>query len=257
MAELKIGYPTGLSGVSTEDDGKALYNPFYTNSISLATVIPLWDYFVVDTVSYVAPNTEVNVSGTPWAPNQFQNGVLIQKSIQSANIGRGWKVVSNDTDTIVISGDQTPYISAGNYMYVSNGASAINFETDLSQLNPTRIEIKRGFLNNEFEMYFGKPGIEIPMGKKAELITFVAIIRPTDTQTSQEVMDILNTQFMKKLNFKGLDSEVFKGKVAPQVLEMNGTQTLVSIEGIQPIKEPKSLGGHLELKVQCKSFYSK
>ena len=260
MGEWKIGYPDGLDTAANEDAGLSLYNKVFTNSIPLAPPTPKRDFFSVSSVTYnsTTGNTEIIGSGVSWGTDDFKNGTVIVRSFESANIGTGWRVSSNDATTIYVSGDVTSSITAGDYMEVHNGASTIRFNTDLSQFNPVRKEVKRGFQDKDFAMPYFDTGVVVPLGRAKEEISFLIHAVKTPSMTVKQVVDTFEAQLLKRLDYTGMNAFVSRERVAPQVLDMDGEQVLVYIKGVQPVYDPKSLGNNIvEIKVQAFIVHNK
>lgn len=259
MPEWKIGYPSGLDTAATETDGKKLYNPAFTSSASLAPSPPEKEYFEVSSVTYnsTTGNTEIVGTGVNWGTDVFANGTVVVRSWEKPAVGNGWRVASNDATTLYVAGDISGSVAAGDWLEVQNGASSVAFYTDLSQYNPIRKELKRGFQDKDFAMPYFDAGVVVPLGYSKDELSFLIHVRPTSTLTAQQVLDRLTNQLMKRLDYMGMNAYVSRNNVAPQILDMGGEQLVVYINGVQPVYDPKGLGRVIEVKVQAIIVHNK
>lgn len=203
MGQWKIGYPNGLDSVANENAGIALYDKWGILPITLSSKTTVVKGGQVSSVT----SNSLGVSSSIFTINEFAGGFIKMRS--GSKKGTVFKVVSNTTTTLTISGSMTG-VSTNDYFEVITGSTTFTFPVDR---NPIRRDYKwiTKAASARFPYYEG--GYHLPMGR--ELDDFVIQAFLTSESQVRELMALLNL----KISYSGGDAIYDSQFAAPLILE--------------------------------------
>jgi len=207
-----LGYPQGLDAVASEGAGKALYNPWSVEALTLSTkttterfggkVTAIAETILTDTGSFTA--------------NQFTGGFV--KILSGTAVGITYKVTATATDTLTVvdmDGSVATMVTDGvainDYYEVVTGSTLFTFP---AERNPVRKDIKIVPIGKykRFKLYEG--GINLSQGRRPDDLVILGYL--TSNADLMELLILLNL----KMDYAGYDGTYTQHDLAPLVLEM-------------------------------------
>jgi len=286
MGNWKLGYPAGLDDdeiVSSEDDGRNLYNSYGVIPITLS------DTKMCRAVGQVSGNPTYNGSTTTincinlhvypskndtdppgnenFADNEFNNGFIRFLSGKAAGYkknteNKAFKVIdtiySEESNELIFNGDITDEeIANGDYFEVLTGASTYIFP---SHRNPIRRDFKRIVnLGKSLRFPIYDKGLLIPQGYDTDDFVIMAYF------TSEKEIDRLQVMLSHTLTYKGFDyiysyelGDIDYG-AAPMILETGSNdirnQYLVGVSDWKIVKDAKRSDNFWEVMIHFVSYW--
>ena len=279
MGSWKLGYPSGLDGVATEDLGRDLYDSYSVLPITLSTTnicravgqVNGAPSYVSDTTItcnniHVYPSTDdVAFPGnTTFATDEFNNGFIRFLSGEAAGYVNGgtenkvFKVKDTTSNTLIFEDDITAEgITDDDYFEVITGASTYTFPSDR---NPIRRDFKRMVLlgKGSLRMPIYDKGLLMPEGYEQDDFVVMANL------TSQKEVDRLQVMLSHLLNYKGFDYTYshklgIEWGAAPMILETGENtvrnQYLVAVSDWKVVKDAKRSDDFWEVMMHFVSYW--
>jgi len=226
MGQWKLGYPAGLESVASEDSGRALYNKWLAEAITLSPISPAWDAFKV------TDSSGANISVPGLTAGKFNGGYCKVRS--GSDRGKVYRIYNTTSTYLTLRNldNSTPTLSLTNeYVEAVTGPSTFTFPLNR---NPNKQDVKIATAGefNMFPYYTG--GIAIPINYDNDFIINCRL-------TSREDANKLLTFTKLKIDYSGIDAMANNTPAAPLVLEC-GThdpnyQYLVHCEEVKEVKE--------------------
>lgn len=243
MGQWKLGYPQGLSVVSNEDAGKALYDGWMIDPITLSMVDVSWVGFKISGAS----SSSIGASSISVGSNAFFGGFLKVRS--GDRKGDAFKITSNGASSFSVKNFDGTSIDAtglvGCYAEAVSGPGTFTFPLGR---NPSKKDIKIATAG-EFEQFpYYTGGMVIPVNYEIDMVV-------DGWMTSREQLEKLMMFCKLKVDYAGGDAMSTGNMCAPMVLE-TGThdashQYLVHCEEAKEITEG-SRGGLIQIQMYLK-----
>lgn len=243
MSQWKLGYPAGLDSVSTEEEGRELYEPWLVEPIVLSPKVPSWKALKI----LSSTGSTITTTGGMTA-NEFLGGYC---KIRSGSLkSTVFKVYQNTTDEIILRNldGSTPSLSLTNeYMEVVTGPSTFIFPVNR---DPNKQDVKVA-TQGEFQTFpYYTGGIAIPINYEND---FILNCRFTNRDDSNRLLTFTKL----KLDYLGLDAMATNSPAAPMILECGdhtaNNQYLVHCEEAKEVREGMK-GGIIEIMLYLRTF---
>jgi hypothetical protein len=244
MGSWKIGYANGLDSVANEAAGKALYDPWCVNVITLSTkstkraagqVTGIAETILTDTGNFVL--------------NAYAGGFIKMRSGSAQ--GNVYKVDSNTVNALTCETGTTMVtdgVAINDYYEVISGSTTFTFP---AERNPIRKDYKRIVKGTYMRFPYYDGGIAISLGCEPDDFVVMAFL------TSESQFKDLGMLLNNKIDYAGYDANYTIDECAPLILE-EGThdathQYLVYFKDYKIVKDGK-FGGYIEIMLHFEAI---
>lgn len=240
MGTWKIGYAEGLSAVASEAAGKALYDGWSVEALTLSTATTTTR--LGGKVTAIA-ETRLTDTGN-FTIDQFNGGFL--KVMSGTAKGEVYKITDGTANYIDVTDSTgsaatmvTDGISVNDYYEVVTGSTTFEFPANR---NPVRRDMKivnKG-IYKRFPLYSDQGGFAASLGREPEDFVILGYL------TSEADLAELTILSNLKMDFASYDGSYTAHELAPLILEMGtndaDSQYLVHLMDIKKIRDGKRAG---------------
>lgn len=224
-----IGFtnPTDSSGEVRVDA------PYFNKGFSFAEETPVEDNFKIVAIDYNVTNTGkttiiTNLQNTEvggWAIDDFNKGTLINKMVSAEDrVGNVAEVediqIATNKYTVILDGDESANFGQYDSCTIHNGESAVQFDTDIVQLNPERIDQVWTNKDQSTRMPYYDSPIAVPVGREPDVMDFIMRFKQDDSNSAKYYFKIFKRQALKKLDYQGQNADGTGNDICPQVLKI-------------------------------------
>lgn len=221
----RMGYPSGLFDVSSEEEGRNLYALWGLGTITLESTTP---QFTGSQVTAVGSNYITGRSNA-FGADEYNGGFL--KLNHMDDKGKVYKVLDTSTDTITVDGDPlSDGVSVGDYFEVMRSGSFTFPTSERPELINTKISMN----GTRKRLEFNRGAIDTPFGRNAE--SFVMRLKLDNESDLLSLFTLLSNP----ISYTGLHAINQQEEAAPLVVEdETGKQYLLHIQDGKVIGDGK------------------
>lgn len=226
----KIGYPSGLSSVTNEEQGRALYQRWAQSAIQLSSKSPM------RVGGFVNSSGSNYVNGTTSEPLTIDclNGGFL-RFITGVEKGKMFDITDTTTTTILVSGSLGSV--NGNYFEAVTGEATFIFSDDSY---PTRIDKKTSFRRKGMRVPIYGDAVHISTNRNADDFQLVATFK--SLSEIRKLMILL----ANPVSYDGSNALHTVRTMAPLILEEGGNtannQYLVHFVDVEIDKQASNAG---------------
>lgn len=266
MTQWILGYPNSLDAAASYTAGKALYNSYGVDAITLDSQLmnrgvakvsgtPTYSGVTLRTTVptntihvYPSANNAAYPGNTAFTANEFDNGYF--RMLSGTAEEEVYKVAVTNAGSLEISGNITPDgIDTNDYLDVVGGSCSFTFP---SGRNPIKWDVKRVYSSKSMRFPYYTGGISVPIGWKEDSIILMSHL------TTQKDVDRLETFLTHKIDYEGFCAFSSGEEAAPVIFQTSADhngQYLTIVDDYRITKDASKGDNYWEVMINLNLYH--